>query len=153
MKRLVLFLFFAGIGIGASGCATSSVGKFALYGFLDDAEMVVRNSTPVTVIVNIGGDAKDYVLPPRAKLIIPREYPISGRVQVRIPVTATVAPTEPMHGNIRDGGTTWNFSHYGHYLGNYYGGGTNGRYVHVSIELQNPDPKAKRNALVFRIQS
>ena len=150
MKQLRMLLMFAGIGIVAGGCATTSVGKFILYGFLEDAEMVVRNNTPLTIMVNVGGLSKDYTLPPGGRLTIPIEYPLGGRVQARIPVTATVTP---LNSSIKSAGTTWNFSHHGHQLGSYYGGWTNGKYVHAAIELQNPDPKTKRNALVFRIQS
>lgn len=150
MKRLVMFLLFAGTSVGIGGCATtSSVGKFVLYGFLEDAEMVVRNNTPLTVVVNVGGLSEDYTLPPGGKLTIPVEYPFGARVQAYIPVTATVTPLNPF---IRSGGTTWHLSHYGHYLGSYGGTWTTGKYVHATIELENTRPDAKQNSLQFKVQ-
>lgn len=143
LSLLALFLWMATFG---GSCAA---GRFILYGFLEDASMVVRNSTPFTVLVNVGGDPNDYMIPSGEKFTIPRMYPLSAQAEAKIPVNATV---RPMNIAIEDGGTTWNFSHYGHYLGLYGGTRTTGKYVHATIQLRDPTLRTKINGLKFKVQ-
>ncbi|MDP3974929.1 MAG: hypothetical protein Q8P88_01420 [Candidatus Jorgensenbacteria bacterium] len=132
------------------GCYVASK-EFLLYGYCESATFRVHNSVPRTIAIRVGGDPKTYQIAPGGDLIIPGRYPVFSNVYSRIPITASVEPFDPL---VRDGGTTWHFSNHGHYLGGYgYSGGyTQGQEVHATVELSNPDPKAKNNTLHFRVQ-
>lgn len=141
------WMLFWSVFSSLQGCYVASR-EFWLYGYCEDAVCRVWNGTPKTIAVRVGGDPKIYSVPSGSELIIPGRYPVFSQVHRRIPISASVTPYDPM---VRDAGMTWNFSNQGHTL-NGYGGYTQGKEVHAIIELQNPDPKAKANQLVFRVQ-
>lgn len=149
-QQFMLFTLFV-VATVSGGCEAAKMAvseEFWVYGMCDDATLVLRNDVPKSVNITIGGDRKLYTVLPDATLTIPGRYPVFSRVSRRIPVTASVTPFDP---SVRSGMMTWNFSNQGHAL-NGYGGYTQGKEVHAIIELQNPDPKAKGNRLVFRVQ-
>lgn len=148
MKKLVLILALAGLGIAGSGCVGAL--KFAQYGFLEDASCKVWNRTPRTITLLLGDSRKIYELPPGATLEIPREYQLFARNEAYIPITAAVTDDY----SVRSAGMTWHFSHQGHYLATngYAFASTRGRYVLATIELSNPRPGAKQNSLQFKVQ-
>lgn len=146
MRQFVISVAFLGIVVSSvvmSGCA--SVGEFIAYGVCDDATLVVYNHTPQTLTILVGGDRKKYLLPPDGTLTIPGRYPISSPIRQRIPITASVTP---FNSQIRAGTMTWDFYSSGYYARGY----TYGREVHATVEFENPDPRAKTNRLVFRVQ-
>ncbi|MFH0806623.1 MAG: hypothetical protein V1885_02790 [Candidatus Brennerbacteria bacterium] len=149
MKQLTVLFALVAFATMLGGCGVGKMAtskEFWVYGYCEDATLVIRNDVPHSAKIVVGGDPTTYMIPPDATLTIPGRYPVFSQTHRRIPVTASMMPFEPA---VRSATMVWNFHNNGHSLNT--GQLVQGREVHAILELQNLDPKAKTNRLIFRV--
>ncbi|GEM_PF-2872301 len=148
MKKLMLFLAFAGIGLGSSGCFPQ-VSEFVLYGPCEDMAFYAMNGTPHYIEVAVENEVLGPIAP-GDEVVFSKRFAAFQNLNKGFALRASVVPFNP---NIRSATDEWRFTNNGNRY--FRSSGSTPRVaknavVRAVVELTSTNPKARTNQLRFR---